>query len=105
MNNYITKFLKSNNHIGADNGIKAADILSAMGRSTSDDSKRRLKAEIRNYRILWRENDGIENFILSDTEHGYYLMNDMQEARRFVKSQYSRAIKNFETAKYIRLFI
>lgn len=105
MVNYITDFLKSNNHIGADNGIKAVDILSAMGRDTSEDSKRHLKAEIRRYRVLWRENDGIENFIFSDTEHGYYLMNDIQEAKHFVKSQKSRAVKAFETSKYIRRYL
>lgn len=105
MTNYIADFLRSNNHIGADNGIKAVDILSAMGCDTSEDSKRHLKAEIRRYRVLWRENDGIENFIFSDTEHGYYLMNDIQEAKHFVKSQKSRAVKAFETSKYIRKYL
>lgn len=105
MTNYITDFLKNNNHIGADNGIKAVDILSAMGRDTSEDSKRHLKTEIRRYRVLWRENDGIENFIFSDTEHGYYLMNDIKEAEHFVNSQKSRAVKALETSKYIRKYL
>lgn len=105
MTNYIVDFLKNNNHIGADNGIKAVDMLSAMGRDTSEDSKRHLKAEIRRYRVLWRKNNGIENFIFSDTEHGYYLMRDIQEARHFVKSQRSRALKAFETSKYIRKYL
>lgn len=66
-----------------------------MGRDTSEDSKRHLKAEIHRYRVLWRENDGIENFIFSDTEHGYYLMNDIQEAKHFVKSQKKQSGKGF----------
>lgn len=105
MTNYIVDFLKSNNHIGAENGIKAACILSAMWRNISDDSKRRLKAEIRRFRLQWYGNDGIENFILSDTEHGYYLFGDIQEAKHFVKSQKNRAIKAFETSKYIQQYL
>lgn len=105
MTNYITDFLRNNNHIGAENGIKVTNMLFAMGKNTSKNSARKITAEIRRYRVLWRENDGIENFIFSDTEHGYYLMNDIQEAKRFVKSQSSRAVKAFETAKYIRKYL
>lgn len=50
MSNYIVNYLKNNNHIGAENGIKAVAILSAMGRDTSEDSKRNLKAEIQRFR-------------------------------------------------------
>ncbi len=105
MSNYITDFLRNNNHIGAENGIKAVDVLSAMGRDTSEDSKRHLKAEIRRFRVLWRIEDGIENFILSDTENGYYLMGDIKEAEHFVRSQKSRAVKAFETSKHIRQYL
>lgn len=105
MTNYIVDFLRSNNHIGAENGIKVSDMLSAMGRDTSKDSARRLSAEIRRFRILWRESDGIDNFIFSDTEHGYYLINDIEEAKHFVNSQKSRAIKAFETSKYVRKYL
>lgn len=105
MSNYIVVFLRSNNHIGANNGIKAVNILSAMGRSTSKSSQRRLNDEIHRCRLEWRANDGIENFIFSDTEHGYYLMSDIQEAKHFVKSQKSRAVKAFETSKYIRQYL
>lgn len=53
MSNYITDFLKINNHIETNNGIKAVDILSAMGRDTTDNSRKgHLKAEIRRYRVL-----------------------------------------------------
>lgn len=105
MSNYIADYLKDNNHIGASNGIKASNLLSALGRETSDDSKRKLKAEIRCFRLNWRENEGIETFIFSDTEHGYYLTSDIREVQHFEKAQRSRAIKAFETSKYIRQYL
>ncbi|MGN1319321.1 MAG: hypothetical protein ACI4VF_09935 [Lachnospirales bacterium] len=105
MKNYIADTLKSNGNIGAKNGIKAKDLLACLGRSTSKDSIRYLQAEIRKFRINWREEDGIENFISSDTENGYYLISDIKEAEHFVKSQENRAIKAFETSKHIRLYL
>ena len=105
MGNYIADYLKDNEHIGAINGIKASDLLSALGRDTSVDSVRKLKAEIRRFRLNWCCNDGIDTFIFSDTEHGYYLTTDVEEAQHFVKSQKSRAFKAFETIKGIRRYL
>lgn len=105
MSNYISDYLKENKHIGASNGIKASELLSALGRDTSNDSIRRLKAEIRRFRLNWCCDEGIECYIFSDTEHGYYLTTDIEEAQHFVKSQKSRAFKAFETIKGIRRYL
>ena len=105
MSNYITEYLKDNNHIGASNGIKARKLLSALGRNSSDDSIRQLKAEIRRFRLTWCESEGIETFIFSDTEHGYYLTSNIEEVQHFEKAQRSRAIKAFETSKNIRQYL
>lgn len=105
MTNYITDFLKVNNHIGADNGIKAVDILSAMGRDTSEDSKRRFKAEVQRYRREWCIDDGIENLIISDTTHGYFLPKNDDETIRFLNTQSKRAKQAFKTVKELRLYL
>ncbi len=105
MTNYITDFLKSNNHIGADNGIKAVDILSAMGRDTSEDSKRHLKADIQRFRREWCIDNGIDTLIVSDTVNGYYLPKTDSEVIRFFYSQEKRAKQSFITVKEIRKYL
>lgn len=105
MTNYITTFLKSNNHIGAENGIKAVALLSAMGRDTSEDSKRHLKAEIQRFRRNWRIEDGIDNLIISDTVNGYYLPKTDNEVIRFFNSQEKRAKQFFITIKELRKYL
>lgn len=105
MSNYITEFLKNNNHIGADNGIKAVDILATMGRDTSEDSKRHLTKEIQRFRREWCIDDGADNFILSDTINGYYLPKTNEEIIRFFNSQNKRAKQSFITVREIRKYL
>ena len=105
MTNYITDFLKNNNHIGAENGIKAVNLLSAMERDTSEDSKRHLKADIQQFRREWRIDNGIDNLIVSDTVNGYYLPKTDDEVIRFFKTQEKRAKQSFITVKEIRKYL
>ena len=105
MSNYIVEFLRDNKHIGAPSGIKAAGILAAMGRNTSEDSQRRLKAEVQHFRSDWHAEEGIDNYILSNTENGYYLSSNDNEAVRFFATQNSRAIQSFTTVKELRRYL
>ncbi len=102
MTNRITELLHDNGNIGADNGIKVREILMLLGLTPTSKNSRNLTAEIQEYRRQWREVDGIENYILSDTSHGYYLPLNADEAAHFLSSQDKRAIQAFSTVKTLR---
>ena len=102
MTNRIAKLLHDNGNIGAANGIKLRDLLKLLGIPQTNIESRKLKAEIRGYRCQWQEADGIENYIVSDTAHGYYLPLDADEAIRFLSIQDKRAKETFFTVKTLR---
>lgn len=102
MTNRITELLHTNGNIGAANGIKINEILKLLGIPSTLKNKRCISAEIQEYRRQWQEADGIENYILSDTAHGYYLPLNNNEAVHFLSSQSSRAIQTFSTVKPLR---
>lgn len=105
MNNYIVDFLKNNNHIGAENGIKTKDLLAALGRNISSDSERYLREEIHRCRTNWHEIDGIENYIVSDTKNGYYIPKNNIEVMKFFFRQDKMGKCHFITVKGIRKYL
>lgn len=102
MTNRITELLHANGNIGAANGIKVKGMLKLLRIPPTSKNSRNLAAEIQECRRQWREVDGIENYILSDTSHGYYLPLNADEAVRFLSSQDKRAIQAFSTVKTLR---
>lgn len=102
MTNRITELLHANGNIGAANGIKVKEILKLLKIAPTSKNSRKITAEIQECRRQWREVDGIENYILSDTSHGYYLPLDINEAVRFLSTQDNRAIQAFSTVKTLR---
>lgn len=105
MTNRITELLHANGNIGAANGIKVKEMLKLLGISPTSKNSRNLTAEIQDCRRQWREVDGIENYILSDTSHGYYLPININEVVRFLSSQDKRAIQAFSTVKTLRRYL
>lgn len=103
--NYIADLLQENGCIGAANGLKVRDILKLLGRPYSSKAYRNITADIQKFRRDWTEADGISSFILSDTQHGYYLPANDNEVIHFFTSLYSRAIETFTTAKPIRGYL
>ncbi|MCH5299010.1 MAG: hypothetical protein J1E96_04520 [Ruminococcus sp.] len=102
MTNRITELLHANGNIGAANGIKVKEMLKLLGQAPTNKNSRNLTAEIQSCRRQWREVDGLENYILSDTSHGYYLPLTADEAVSFLSTQDKRAIQTFSTVKALR---
>lgn len=96
MNSIIYDTLMSGGNVGKENGIKTASLLQQLG--WRENEARRLLQEVQTAR---RNGE----LIISDTINGYYLPACDDEIKHFIKSQCSRAVNAFKTAKTAKMYL